>query len=163
MTLARDQRRLHDLVQSLRPHAAKDAVSAIKLAALLQRRRDVIAIDLAASPVAKGRAHAVAVRVVDKPLERQIRRPQRSIPVGHDVGFQPLLDRLEQICVDDGRMTPRHGGVAVDDLTEIDAVLEQVEQGPAAVGDAAGAVALAADPHSGQPALGLEVLRQGRH
>ncbi|MNJ40350.1 hypothetical protein D3C77_352430 [compost metagenome] len=105
----------------------------------------------------------MAIRVVDKPLQRQIRRPQRSIPVGHGVGFQPLLDRLEQICVDDGRMTPRHGGVAVDDLTEVDAVLEQVEQGPAAVGDAAGAVALAADAYASQPALALELLRQGRH
>ncbi|MNJ47966.1 hypothetical protein D3C77_431440 [compost metagenome] len=105
----------------------------------------------------------MAVCIVDKPLERQIRRPQRPVPVAHGVGLQPLLDRLEQIQVDDGRMAPRHGGDAVDDLTEIDAVLEQVEKSPAAVGDAAGAVALAADPHSGQPALGLELLRQSRH
>ncbi|MNE64363.1 hypothetical protein D3C80_1597710 [compost metagenome] len=142
-------------MQSLSSDAAQGAVATINLPPLLQRRRDVVAIDLAATSVAEGRAHAMAISVVNKRLQRQVPRSQRPVAVGHGIGPQPLLDRLEKVRVDDGRVPPRHGELAVDYFADVNAVLQQMEQSPAAVGDATRAVSLAADPHPGQPALGL--------
>ena len=119
--------------------AVSDARLASRLdRALLQRCRDVVAIEPATPPIREGRRHRPTIRIEEAPGQRGIRllRPLRCSAAG--VRVEPRLDGREEIAIDDGLVPAGMRPPLVDDHAAIDSVAQQVKERATAERPAAG-------------------------
>ena len=105
---------------------------------LLKRCRDVVAIELAASPLGEGRRHRPTIRIEEAPGQRGIHLllPIRCTTAG--VRVEARLDGLEEVGIDDGLMPARMRPPLVDDHAAIDSVPQHLKERATAERSAAG-------------------------
>ena len=98
---------------------------------LQQRRRDVVAVAIPAAAIAERGRHRLAVDIEDAAGQRGAGHavpPHRPLlPVGRELA----LHRLEELGLDDRRMHARVDLGPVHDHPEVSAVAQQVEERPA--------------------------------
>ena len=74
----------------------------------------------------------MAVDIENAPLERGLGDPVRTFVMAPRVEFEAALHGFKHIFVDDRGMSAWVGLGPMDDQPEVDAVFQQVEQGPSA-------------------------------
>ena len=79
---------------------------------LLQRCRDIVAIELATPPIREGRRHRLTIRVEEAPGQRGIRLLLTIRCPTASVRVEARLNSLEEIAIDDGLVSARmHPGI----------------------------------------------------
>ena len=96
-------------------------------ASLLQRRRDVVSVDLSTAAVRERWAHGMAVDIKYAPLERSLGDPVRTFVMASRVELQAALYGFEQVFIDDRGMGAWIGLGTVDDQSAVDPVFQQME------------------------------------
>ena len=105
---------------------------------LLQRCRDVVAIEPATPPIREGRRHRPTSRIEEAPGQRGIRLLLAIRCPAAGVRVEARLDGREEIAIDDGLVPAGMRPPLVDDQAEIDSVAQQLKERATAERPAAG-------------------------
>nr|WP_235969002.1 hypothetical protein [Brevundimonas huaxiensis] len=104
----------------------------------------------------------MAVSVEQLAFQFQVGGSPGSLGPGDGVFGQLLLNAVKDGLVDDGLVQARRAGRAVNDLSDIDPVLQEVEEHASTVRRPAGRNAPSAHPLARAPTLSRDVLLEGR-
>ena len=120
--------------------------------------RDVIPVEPGVSAIGVGRCHRSSGRVKYPAGKWRSRDARSRCPAPARAAVETLLDAVKEITVNDGVVQTGIGGFAMDDLSQIGPVAQEMKQRTAAEGLATAALAGPGHMDFGANAFGLKLL-----